>query len=65
MTDHLHIHPQRFRDWLGRRPLTFAVYDNRTFLCYSHSLGKGVGSVAIDSRGATNPAKNLVAPSVA
>lgn len=34
----LYIIPQRYQTAFGTRPLSFAVYRGRTFLCYSWSL---------------------------
>lgn len=38
MRDRLHIRSQRYPCHDGSRPLSFAIYDGRKFLCYSWSL---------------------------
>lgn len=38
MKPRLYIIAQRYPDYRGNRPLSFAVYRGREFLCYSWSL---------------------------
>lgn len=40
MRDRLHIRKQHYRDFQGERPLSYAVYNNFTFLCYAFSFGR-------------------------
>lgn len=47
----LYIIPQRFPNWKGERPLSFAVYQGREFLCYSWSLSGAWVALQVIKRG--------------